>query len=198
MTNKTRYIAISATVVVVLAIVLGIQYWRSTAGRGSGVALIGGPFELVDQNGNPRRDTDFRGRYTLIYFGYSFCPDVCTTALNEMSQALDRLGAAADKIQPIFITIDPARDTPEQLKSYAANFHPRLVALTGSDEAIAGAAKAFRVYYAKSKETAGQQDYLMDHSSIIFLMDRDGRYLTHFTHATPIDAIVNGIRKQTS
>ena len=113
-------------------------------------------------------------------------------------QALDRLGPAADKVQPIFITIDPARDTPEQLKGYAANFHPRLVALTGSNEAVAAAAKAYRVYYGKSKETAGQADYLMDHSSIVFLMDKDGRYLTHFTHATSVEAMVAGIRKQLS
>lgn len=197
MTNRTRLLIVAVTAVVVLAVVFGVHYWRSSSGAGP-AALIGGPFDLVDQNGAERRDADFRGRYMLIYFGYSFCPDVCTTALNEMSQALDRLGPAADRVQPIFITIDPARDTPEQLKGYAANFYPRLVALTGSAEAVARAAKAYRVYYARSKETAGQADYLMDHSSIIFLMDKDGRYLTHFTHATPLDAMVNNIRKQIS
>jgi protein SCO1/2 len=198
MSGRTRIFAIVGTAAAVLAVVLGVEFWRSSSGGSGTAALIGGPFSLVDQNGAERRDTEFRGRFMLIYFGYSFCPDVCTTALNDMSQALDRLGQAADKIQPIFITIDPVRDTPEQLKSYAANFHPRLVALTGSNEAIATAARAYRIYFAKSKETAGQADYLMDHSSIIFLMDKDGRYLTHFTHATSVDAMVGGIRKQVS
>jgi protein SCO1/2 len=198
MTNKVRILAIAGTIAVVVVIFLGVHYWRSNTGGSGAVALIGGPFALIDQNGSSRRDTDFRGSFMLVYFGYSFCPDVCTTALNDMSQALDRLGPAAEKIQPIFITVDPERDTPEQLKSYAANFHPRLVALTGAAEAVASAARAYRIYYAKSKETAGQTDYLMDHSSIIFLMDRDGRYLTHFTHATSLEAMVNGIRKQIS
>lgn len=199
--GSTRVIAITGAVVIVLALAVGVYVWRSDAGGGAGgggAALIGGPFTLVDQNGGQRRDTDFRGSYMLIYFGYSFCPDVCTTALSDMSQALDRVGPAAQKVQPIFITIDPARDTVEQLKSYGANFHPRMVALTGRPEAIASAAKAYRVYFAKSKETADQPEYLMDHSSIIFLMDRDGRYLTHFTHATPVDTMANAIRKHAS
>jgi protein SCO1/2 len=200
--SSTRLIAIAGAAIVVLALAVGVYAWRSgwggSAGSGGGTALIGGPFALVDQNGNRRRDSDFRGSFMLIYFGYSFCPDVCTTALNDMSQALDRVGPAAQKVQPIFITIDPARDTAAQLKDYATNFHPRLVALTGSPEAIAGAAKAYRVYFAKSKETANQPEYLMDHSSIIFLMDRDGRYLTHFTHATSVEAMVNAIRKHVS
>jgi cytochrome oxidase Cu insertion factor (SCO1/SenC/PrrC family) len=141
-------------------------------------ATIGGPFTLVDQNGVTRRPDDFHGKLMLIYFGYTYCPDVCPTELQTMSDALDRLGAKGDAVQPIFITVDPARDTPEQLKSYAENFHPRLLALTGSAEQIAQVARAYKVFYQPVKQ--GDGEYLMDHSSIVYLMDRDGRYAAHF------------------
>jgi cytochrome oxidase Cu insertion factor (SCO1/SenC/PrrC family) len=141
-------------------------------------ASIGGPFTLTDQNGTERHAEDFRGKLMLIYFGYTYCPDVCPTELQTMSEALDRLGAKGDAVQPIFITVDPARDTPEQLKSYAENFHPRLLALTGSAEQIAQVARAYKVFYQPVKQ--GDGEYLMDHSSIVYLMDRDGHYLAHF------------------
>jgi len=131
----------------------------------------------------------------LIYFGYAFCPDACPTALQAMTVALNRLGAAADQVTPIFITVDPERDTPAQLKLYAANFHPRLVALTGSAEAVAQAAKAYRVFYAKQKDEGVTGGYLVDHTSIIYLMGRDGRYVTHFTHTMSPEAIAAEIKK---
>jgi protein SCO1/2 len=133
----------------------------------------------VDQNGVIRHDTDFRGELMLIYFGYTFCPDACPTALQNMSTALDDLGDQAKAVQPIFITVDPERDTVEQMKRYAANFHPRLVALTGSVEQTMAAARAYRIYYEKNLHGA-ELDYLVDHSSFIYLMGRDGRYLAHF------------------
>lgn len=139
---------------------------------------IGGPFALVDQDGKPRTDADFRGRLMLVYFGYTFCPDVCPLALATISAAVDALGDKGDAVVPVFITVDPERDTVAKLKAYAARFHPRLVALTGSPEAIARAAKAYHVYYAKHEEK--DEPYLMDHSSIIYLMGRDGKYLAHF------------------
>jgi len=139
---------------------------------------VGGPFTLVDQNGATRRAEDLRGKLMLIYFGYTYCPDVCPTELQTMSDAVDRLGAKGDAVQPIFITVDPARDTPDQLKAYAENFHPRLLALTGSAEQIAQVARAYKVFYQPVKQ--GDGEYLMDHSSIVYLMDRDGRYLAHF------------------
>jgi len=157
-----------------------------------GAAAVGGPFTLVDQTGASRTERDFRGRLMLIYFGYTFCPDVCPTALQVMSVALDQLGEKATQVQPIFITVDPARDTPAHLKSYVANF-PRLIGLTGSAEQVRAAAKAYRVYYQKAGEG---KDYLMDHSSIIFLMDRDGRYLTHFSHTTQSEAMAAAIAKR--
>jgi len=171
-----------------LAILIGglVVEYRYLSAPGSGIGelaapagvSVGGSFTLVDQNGMPRRAEDFRGKLMLIYFGYTYCPDVCPTELQTMSEAIDRLGPRGDDVQPIFITVDPARDTPEQLKSYAENFHRRLLALTGSAAQIAEVARGYKVFYQPVKQAEG--DYLMDHSSIVYLMDRDGRYLAHF------------------
>lgn len=164
----------------------------------SGAALVGGPFELIDQIGSARSDRDFLGRYMLIYFGYVYCPDVCPTSLANMSQGLDILAEEAPdkaaKIVPIFITVDPERDTVEVMQSYAEHFHPDLVALTGSDEQVAKAAKAYRVYYAKAGEE-GSDDYLMDHSSFIYLMGPDGAYVAHFTHTATPDEIAEALER---
>ncbi len=159
-----------------------------------GVALVGGPFTLIDQHGKKRTDREFRGTYLLVFFGYTNCPDVCPTGLQDMSEALDALGPDARKVQPIFITIDPTRDRPALLKNYAANFHPRLVALTGSASAIATTAKAYRVYSAKSGEKSGD-NYLMSHSTFIYLMGPDGKYLTTFSYNTSPKSMAMGIRK---
>lgn len=171
----------------------------ATPATGSGKALVGGPFELLDQTGRTRTQEDFLGGYTLIYFGYSYCPDVCPTALTVMTQALELLAKeAADKaarVTPIFITVDPARDSVAALAAYAPHFHPRLVALTGAPDKIAEAAKAYRVYY-KKVESEESQDYLMDHTSIIYLMGPDGAYLTHFTHLSDAAAIADGLAAQ--
>jgi cytochrome oxidase Cu insertion factor (SCO1/SenC/PrrC family) len=155
---------------------------------------VGGPFTLTDQNGKRVTDQDFRGKYMLIFFGFTFCPDVCPSELQVMSAALDELGPVGEKIQPIFITIDPARDTPEAMKLYVSNFHPRLVGLTGSDADIAAVAKAYRVYYAKAKETENSPDYQMDHSTIIYLMGPDGKFVKHFTYNTDVKALAEGLR----
>ena len=113
----------------------------------------------------------------------------------SMSAALDEMGPAADKIQPIFITIDPARDTPETLKIYVSNFHPRMVGLTGSDEDIAAVAKAYRVYYAKAKGAEDKPDYLMDHGTILYLMGPDGKFVKHFTYGTEAKALAEALRQ---
>lgn len=184
---------IAVTAIVIAAIAAYVLYGGNKPG-GTGTALVGGPFTLADQDGRTRTEKDFAGSFMLIYFGYTFCPDVCPTALQVMSQAMDRLDpAVAAKIVPVFITVDPARDTVSQLKSYVGNFHPRLVGLTGSEAQIAAAAKAYRVYYAKSKETANSPDYLIDHSSVVFLMGPDGRYLSHFTHNAPPDRMAEAL-----
>jgi protein SCO1 len=137
----------------------------------------GGPFTLQDGDGRPVSDRDFRGKYMLVYFGYTFCPDACPTTLNEVVDALDRLGAKADQIQAIFITVDPRRDTPSVIKQYAAAFSPRLIGLTGSPEQIAQVAKAYRVYYAETRTGPGPNDYSMDHSSVLYLMGPDGQFV---------------------
>jgi len=194
--KKLALIVASVAAFVVVAAVGLVALYGGGSGS-SGIAKIGGPFALTDQDGRARTDADFRGSLMMVYFGYTYCPDACPTALLAMSQALDMLGAAADKVVPIFVTVDPERDTVEQLKLYAQNFHPRTVMLTGSPEQVAAAAKAYRVYYARAKASADEKpdQYLMDHTSIVYLMDRDGRYITHFTHATQADKIAETLRK---
>jgi cytochrome oxidase Cu insertion factor (SCO1/SenC/PrrC family) len=155
---------------------------------------IGGPFALVDQNGVTRQDADFRGKLMLVYFGYTYCPDICPATLLAMSQAIDKLGPEGDQVQPIFITVDPERDTQAQMKLYAANFHPRLLALTGNDEQVAAAEKDYRVY-AKKVTEASKADYLMDHSSFIYLMDRNGKLAALISPGVEPDAMAAAIRR---
>jgi len=137
---------------------------------------IGGPFALTDHHGKPRSDAEFRGKLLVIYFGYTYCPDICPADLTAISLALDRLGAAADAVQPIFITLDPERDTVEHLADYVRAFHPHLLGLTGAPDQIRKVATAYKTYYAKS-ENAGSADYAIDHTAFIYLVGRDGQYL---------------------
>jgi cytochrome oxidase Cu insertion factor (SCO1/SenC/PrrC family) len=147
---------------------------------------IGGPFALIDHTGKPRTDTEFRGKLMLVYFGFTLCPDVCPTDLMAMGQAIDKLGAAGDAVQPLFVTVDPERDTPAHLADYVPSFHPRLIGLTGDAAQIRDAARAYRVYYAKVELGAGAE-YTVDHSGFIYLMDRNGKYLGFFPPGTPAD-----------
>ncbi|HEX2446614.1 MAG TPA: SCO family protein [Methyloceanibacter sp.] len=151
----------------------------------TGKALIGGPFTLVDQNGKTVTDQDFRGRYMLVFFGFTHCPDVCPAELQVMSASLDELGPQADEIVPIFITLDPERDTPAAMGAYVKNFGPRFLGLTGSPEAISAAAKSYRIAYSKFREDEKSDDYSIDHSALVYLMGKDGEYITHFAHGTP-------------
>ncbi len=143
-------------------------------------AAIGGPFTLINRSGHAVHWSDFKGRYRIVYFGYSFCPDACPTDVAAMMRGFDRFAAVqprlADQIQPIFITIDPARDTPAVVGQFAAAFSPRLLGLTGSPQQVDGAARAFSAYYARGRQSAG--GYLMDHSRIAYLMGRDGDPIT--------------------
>lgn len=163
---------------------------------GLGESAIGGPFRLIDGDGRERSDGDFRGKLMLVEFGYTFCPDVCPLGLQLFADVLDQLGPAADEIAPLFITLDPARDTPEVLKSYAQHFSPRIVPLTGSREAVDAAVKAYRVYYRLGADAATNPNYTVDHSGILYLMGRDGKFLTHFTHETPPERVVAAIRSR--
>lgn len=146
---------------------------------------LGGPFTLVDQDGRRVSDRDFAGRWRLIYFGYGFCPDVCPTDLAIMGRGLKAFEAAdagrAARVAPIFITIDPQRDTPAILKPFVAAFHPRLVGLTGSPDAIAAVARSFGVY-ARRIDTGDPENYLMDHSAMIYLFDPGGRPIAFLPH----------------
>jgi len=154
---------------------------------------IGGPFHLTDQNGNRVTDADLKGKWSLIYFGYTHCPDACPTALNDIAVALDELGAKRAAVRPVFITVDPERDTPEALKSYVTSFDAPILALTGTQEEVAQAAKAYRVYYAKHPEPGG--DYSMDHSSVIYVMDPEGRFTASFTHESSPEQIAERLKK---
>ncbi len=158
----------------------------------SGSIAVGGPFRLIDQDGKPRASSDFAGRYQLIYFGYTNCPDVCPTTLGVISEALDKLGVDANRIVPIFITIDPERDTPAILKQYMPAFGPRFIGLTGSMKDIAAVEKAYRVY--ASKSAAGGGKYGMDHSSVIYLMGPDGKLVSFYDELIAPDELAKDLK----
>ncbi len=159
----------------VLLVGAGSFLWLSNTPGGPGG--IGGPFRLQNGEGRTVTDKDFRGKYMLVYFGYTFCPDVCPTTLNSVADALDKLGPLAGRVQPVFITVDPKRDTPAVVKQYAAAFGPAIMGLTGTPEEIAQVAREYRVYYAEHRTGSGPDDYTMDHSSILYLMAPDGSFV---------------------
>lgn len=176
----------------------------------SSPADVGGPFALVDHRGKSVTDADFRGRYMLVFFGYTFCPDVCPTDLQVIGDAMEMLGDKSENVQPIFITVDPERDTAAVLAEYVVNFHPRLLGLTGTKEQIAEAAKAYRAVYfkaetktAQSKTNTGAQNagaesdgyYLMNHTAITYLMGPDGKFVTHFSHGTTAETMAEELRR---
>jgi protein SCO1/2 len=191
-------------VVVTFAIVLGgTEYFakrgsETTAGSArSGASSVGGPFTLVNHKGEQVTEKDFLGGYMLVFFGYTYCPDVCPTALSDIAGVLDMLSEEkAQKITPVFVSVDPARDTPAHLAEYVGFFHPRTVGLTGSEEQIKAAARAYRVYYRKNDPAGGdEQDYLVDHTSIIYLIGPEGNLVTHFSHGTDPQAMAERIGK---
>ena len=165
---------------------------RGAAGTLLGSA-IGGPFRLTDQNGKRVTNTDLQGKWLLVYFGYTHCPDACPTALNNIALALADLGAKRDEVRPVFITIDPERDTSQTMKDYVAAFDAPILALTGTTAEIAQAAKEYRVYFAKHPEAGG--DYSMDHTSIIYVMDPKGRFTATFTGEDPPAQIAERLKK---
>jgi cytochrome oxidase Cu insertion factor (SCO1/SenC/PrrC family) len=154
---------------------------------------IGGPFTLVDTDGRSRNSEEFRGQLLLVYFGFTYCPDICPTDLQAMGLALDQLGEGGSAVQPLFITLDPERDTREHLGEYVKLFHPRLIGLTGERADVTKAADAYRVYYAKVPRDG---DYTIDHSSFVYLMGRDGSFLGFFPPGTPPERMAAAIRPQ--
>ena len=198
MTRKSTILVGVAAAVLALGIAfLALTF---TAGRNadeeastSSSAAIGGPFILVDTSGKSVSDQTYRGKWMLIYFGYTFCPDACPTALNNISVALEKLGSEADKIQPLFITVDPKRDTPQVMSGYLKSFDHRIVGLTGSQSQTDGAAKAYRVYVAPQKSDG--DDYIVDHSAYFYLMNPQGKFLNVIAGDAPGDQMADKLRK---
>jgi protein SCO1/2 len=154
---------------------------------------VGGSFSLIDHHGQHRTDTDFRGKLLVITFGFTFCSDVCPIDLQSIATALDRLGPAGERVQPLFITVDPEKDTPAQLKSYVGLFHPKLIGLTGDATTIKRVARAYKVYYGKA--TPEKRDSTeIDHTGFVFLVGTDGEYLGFLPPGTPPDRMVEAIR----
>jgi protein SCO1/2 len=199
--RTVRWIAYGLAVVVLAAVVL---VWVQRGGFDNfnvakiGVSVpggvsVGGPFTLVDAAGKTVTDADFRGRFMVVYFGYTFCPDVCPTELQMITNAMDELGKDAARITPIFITVDPERDTRQVIGEYTKLFSDRLIGLTGTAEQIAATARAYRVYYAKASSDKATS-YLMDHSSFIYLMGPDGKLSALFGQGTTAKQLADGIR----
>ena len=168
---------------------------------------FGGSFSLTDQFGKRRTDMDFRGKYMLIFFGYTYCPDVCPTTLAVEAEALDKLGPRASHIVPIFISVDPKRDTPDKLKSYLSSFdakppstRPNFVGLTGSDEEIAAAAKAYRVYYRAHIDARAQNgsDYSIDHTGDVYLMGPEGKFVAYYSQGILPDEMATDLMMKAS
>lgn len=187
----TRRHALWAAPLAVVAAGLGASGWMLLR-RPDHAFGIGGPFNLVDGAGKTVTDQTFRGKWMLVYFGYTHCPDACPTALQDMANALDMLDPAQRKsVAIVFITVDPERDTPTVMQEYVSSFGAPIMALSGSAEQIAAAAKEYRVYYAKHPTADG---YEMDHSSVIYVMNPDGDFVTNFTHETPPARIADKLR----
>jgi cytochrome oxidase Cu insertion factor (SCO1/SenC/PrrC family) len=198
--GRTSAVPILIAAVIAMLAVTGIVLSRNAdngpaGGAGAGVS-IGGPFTLTDQSGAIVTEKTYDGSWRLIYFGYTFCPDACPTELGVMAQAIEEMGPAGQKVQPIFITIDPERDTVQQLKTYVPLFDKRLVGLTGTPQQIAAVAKAYKVYYAKADQPGvDAKSYGMNHSSFVYLMDPKGKFLTVFSSDTDSDKMAAEIKR---
>ncbi len=160
-----------------------------------GEAAIGGPFMLVNQNGEMVDEQILLGRYSLVYFGFTYCPDICPLTLQSMADAIELLpGQESELVQPVFISLDPERDTPEVVESYVGNFHPRMIGLTGTPEQVREAASAYRVFYRKTP-IGEEGDYTVDHSGFLYLMNRSGRYIDHFRKDVTVEQISARLRE---
>ncbi len=188
--SRPKLIAAAIMIIAALAIAaLALTQWPTKGPIGSGTALIGGPFTMVNQKGEMVTEKNFEGHYTIYFFGYTFCPDVCPTELQVLTAALKELGPDGSKITPVFVSIDPERDKPKIIGEYVANFDSRLVGLTGTPEQLAAMARAFHVFYKKVPNAKDPQNYDMDHSSILYLMGPDGKFAKHFPYTTDAKAL---------
>lgn len=200
MNRATILIALAAAVVGgSVALIMSAPGLLPTSGiiGTTGQARVGGPFELVKHTGETVTDKDFRGRYMLIYFGFTYCPDICPSSLQLMTTALEDLDEPTlAKVTPVFITVDPERDTTELMADYVSNFHPKMIGLTGSPEQIADAIKAYRVFAQKQKTGDGPDEYTMDHSSFYYLVGPDGRFVTHFNHGVAPTKLTEQLKRR--
>jgi protein SCO1 len=192
MIHLRRYAVALAAVLVIAgtAVTLAMNH---AAQPSAAVPQIGGHFALSAPDGRRVSDASFRGKWLMIYFGYTSCPDVCPTTLSAMAQALDQLGPLADKVQPVFITVDPARDTAQLVGDYAKDFDPRFVGLTGSAQEVGAAAQEFHVYYRVRQ--LGNNEYVVDHSSFIYLIDPNGAFVRLLTGDLPGHQLADELRK---
>lgn len=198
--SKRTFFFLVGFLVLALAGSIAAGYWIVSGGRIAGqqsaADLVGGPFSLTDETGAALSNEDLKGRYMLVFFGYTYCPDVCPTTLTVMTQALDMLDPkVADQVEPVFITIDPKRDTAAALGDYSQHFHDKIHYLTGTPEQIADVAKAYRVFYQKV-ESEDFSDYLMDHSTITYVMGPEGGYVSHFGFDTTPEEIARDLTKR--
>jgi protein SCO1/2 len=166
---------------------------RSPSAFGPTAAAVGGPFHLEDENGKSVSDQDMKGRPFLVFFGFTHCPDICPTTLFEISQVMKTLGKDADRTAALFITVDPERDTPAALKDYLSNFDPHVRGLTGDPAAVEATAKAYRVYAKKVPLKDG--DYTMDHTAIVYLMDKNGHFVAPFNLKQPAEQAAAQLRR---
>jgi len=181
MTARTSQILLILSALVTgLFVFTGVfLYATGNFGAGPATSAIGGPFKLIDQNGNTITDGDFKGRPFLVFFGYTHCPDVCPTTLFDVSEVMRVLGKDADRTGALFVTVDPERDTPAVMKDYLSSFDPHLRGATGDRVAIDAVEKAYRVYAKKVPMENG--DYTMDHTALVYLMDKQGHFVTPFS-----------------
>ena len=197
--GSPRFVLLAVTLAGVLVLVAGVAIgftFRQAPRGAAGTVLataIGGPFRLVDQNEKPVTDADLKGKWQLVFFGYTHCPDACPTALNEIALALDRLGPKGKSVRVVLITVDPERDTSAIMKSYLESFDAPVIGLTGTSAEIAQAAKNYRVYYAKHPRADGGYD--MDHSAVIYVMDPQGRFTATFTPETTAEDMATRLQK---
>ena len=191
--NRILYATMGLLLAVLLLGAGGFMWVASNSGNSP--IMIGGPFTLQDGDGKTVTDKDFQGKYLLVYFGYTFCPDVCPTTLSAVADALDKLGPMASQVQPLFITVDPKRDTQAVVKRYVSAFGPKIEGLTGTPDEIAAVAKRYRVYFAEHRTGPGPNDYSMDHSSVLYLMNPKGGFLAPLRADQSGDEIAANLKK---
>ena len=201
MSNFVRFLIVFSIAIIITSvyfIMIGITPHKPIAGQGSTIenkthTSIGGPFSLTSHNGKIFSEQDLTGKITLVYFGFTFCPDICPTSLEKFSTAIDVLTKYNIDVTPIFITVDPRRDTQAVLKEYLTYFSPKIIGLTGTEKQIRDVASAFKIFYSIS-EDADTDNYMIDHTSLCYLFDKDGKYYTHFYYDTSAEEIIEYIR----